>query len=285
MASVDRRRAAELDPAGRTPARLAAHYEIERELADRLRNSTPEKRAELYSAVYDELFARVPDHPQLTLGESPELRQQRLSSQVRLVNDFLDRDATFLEIGAGDCALSLAVAPTVAKVYAIEVSETIAATAETPPNFTLLISDGRSIPVPAGSVTLAYSNQLMEHLHPDDASEQVRAIGAAIKPGGAYICLTPHRAFGPSDISAFVDEEATGFHLKEYTTSELSQLFRHAGFRTVRVVARVAGRRFYLPAPPFIVIERLVMRLPKRVRRNRYVRKLVSPGGGVVGLK
>ena len=285
MASLGRRRAAELDPAGRTPGRLAAHYAIERELADRVRNSTHEERAELYSVVYDELFARVPDHPQLTLKESPETRRQRLASQVRLVDDFLDRDATFLEIGAGDCALSLAVAPTVAEVYAVEVSETIAATAETPANFTLLISDGRSIPVPAGSVTLAYSNQLMEHLHPDDAGEQVRAIAAALEPGGAYLCLTPHRAFGPSDISAFFDEEATGFHLKEYTTAELSQLFRRAGFRTVRVVARVAGRRFSLPAPPFILIERLVMRLPARVRRNRYVRKLVSPGGGVVGLR
>jgi len=285
MASLGRRRAAELDPVGRTTARLAAHYEIERELADRVRNSTHEERAELYSTVYDELFARVPDHPQLTLKESPETRRQRLAAQVRLVEDFLDRDATFLEIGAGDCALSLAVAPTVAEVYAVEVSETIAATAETPANFTLLISDGRSIPVPAGSVTLAYSNQLMEHLHPDDAGEQVHAIAAALKPGGAYLCLTPHRAFGPSDISAFFDEEATGFHLKEYTTAELSQLFRRAGFRTVRVLARVAGRRFSLPAAPFIVIERLVMRLPARVRRNRYVRKLVSPGGGVVGLK
>jgi len=285
MASLGRRRAAELDPAGRTPARLAAHYEIERELAHRVRNSTHEERAELYSTVYDELFARVPDHPQLTLKESPETRRERLASQVRLVADFLDRDATFLEIGAGDCALSLAVAPTVKEVYAVEVSETIAATAETPANFTLLISDGRSIPVPAGSVTLAYSNQLMEHLHPDDADEQVRAIAAALAPGGAYLCLTTHRAFGPSDISAFFDEEATGFHLKEYTTAELSRLFERAGFRTVRVLVRVAGRRFSLPAPPFIVIERLVMRLPARVRRNRYVRKLVSPGGGVVGLK
>ena len=48
----------------RSPERLQAHYEIERELADRLRMSRREERGSLYGEIYTELFARLPDHPQ-----------------------------------------------------------------------------------------------------------------------------------------------------------------------------------------------------------------------------
>jgi hypothetical protein len=50
----------------RTPEQLAEHYAIERELAARLRDSSPEERRHLYSALYDEMYRRVPLHPQLT---------------------------------------------------------------------------------------------------------------------------------------------------------------------------------------------------------------------------
>ena len=39
----------------RPPELLRQHYEVERELADRLRHSTREERRTLYGEVYDEL--------------------------------------------------------------------------------------------------------------------------------------------------------------------------------------------------------------------------------------
>jgi len=92
----------------------------------------------------------------------------------------------------------------------VEVSETISANSDTPENFELLITDGREIPVPDGTIDVAYSNQLMEHLHPDDAVEQVTNIFRSLAPGGVYICLTQHRLLGPADISANFDEVPTG---------------------------------------------------------------------------
>ena len=65
--------------------------------------------------------------------------------------------------------------------------------ADTTTNFELIISDGISIPVPAGSIDFAYSNQLMEHLHPDDAESQLENVFTALRPGGAYLCITPNR--------------------------------------------------------------------------------------------
>lgn len=48
-------------------------------------------------------------------------------------------------------------------------SETITARDWVHPNFVLILSDGSNVAVPPSTVHVAYSNQLIEHLHPDDA--------------------------------------------------------------------------------------------------------------------
>jgi SAM-dependent methyltransferase len=255
------------DPAGRSGERLRYHYEVERELSDRLRVATREERTALYAEVYDELFRRVEDHPQLVEKADPGVRATWVRGEVALLRRHLPAHATFLEIGAGDCALSLGMAAVADRVYAIDVSSEIASARQRPANFELLISDGREIPVAAGSVGLAYSNQLMEHLHPDDANEQLRNIATALAPGGAYICVTPNRLSGPHDISGLFDEVPRGFHLREYTTGELRSLLRAAGFRRVAALLRVKRFGVELPAPPVVAVERLLERLPPRRRR------------------
>jgi len=287
---LSRRRAAALDPSGRSPERLRAHYEIERELAQRLLSAQRAERRSLYREVYDELFRRVPDHPQHTRAADRALEQRILAGQEQIVRSFLGPGETFLEVGAGDCRLSLLLCAHAGAVRAIEVSPEIAHGDRRPDNFELLLTDGTSIPVPAGSVDLAYSNQLMEHLHPDDAEDQLRNIFRALAPRGRYVCLTPHRLVGPSDISAFFsDETPRGFHLREYTTAELVAICRRAGFARVRVVAVLPSAVLALPAGPFLALEQLALHLPRRarlqVKRWRVVRKLLSPGGGVIAFK
>ena len=153
----------------RTPEQLKEHYIIEKELASRLRSASREERRHLYTALYDELFRRVPHHPQLTQKADPQTQAEAVSAQLALLSRFLKPDSTFLEVGPGDCRLAFEVAKRVRKVIAVDVSEEITRTSERPDNFELIISDGSSIPVPVESVDVAYSNQLMEHLHPDDA--------------------------------------------------------------------------------------------------------------------
>ena len=53
--------------AHRTAEQVKEHYEIEKVIADRLRNSSAAERTELYKASYDELFRRVPHHPLLVV--------------------------------------------------------------------------------------------------------------------------------------------------------------------------------------------------------------------------
>lgn len=143
----------------RRPERVRAHYEVERQLADRLRESTRGERLRLYAQVYDELYRSVPDHPQLARRDAEADTSARASSQLRLVRRFLSPGGTLLEVGAGDCRLSVAASRHAGRVYAIDVSREIAGATVLPPNVSLVLSDGVSIDVPKQSVDLAYSNR------------------------------------------------------------------------------------------------------------------------------
>jgi SAM-dependent methyltransferase len=246
----------------RTVAQLKEHYEIEKELATRLRESSREERSSLYASLYNELFQRVPHHPQLTQKSSLEDAVKVVSHQLRFLRRFLERNGVFVEIGAGDCALSFAVAHLVKKVYAVEVSQEISKSLTCPKNFELLLFDGCTIPLPANSVNIVYSHQLMEHLHPDDALEQLENIYRILMSRGMYICITPNRLSGPHDISEYFDVVASGFHLKEYTNTELSNLFKQVGFSKVRTY--VGAREIYTRFPLFLLrlLESLLERFP-----------------------
>jgi len=231
----------------RLPADIEHHYRVELELAGRLRSAPRAERLSLYGPLYDELFRRVPNHPQLTRKVSEAERWAASNDKFSLLGRFINKDTVFLEIGAGDCAFTMAVADRGArKCYALDVSREILSGVNHPKVETVL-SDGCTVPVPAGVVTLAYSFQVMEHIHPDDALEQLRNLFTAIAPGGSYMCVTPSRLNGPHDVSKFFDPVARGFHLKEYTNSELARLFRAVGFS--RVVPYAGFRGHYLRLP------------------------------------
>ncbi len=126
-----------------------------------------------------------------------------------------------MEIGPGDCNFALTVAPLVKSVIMIDVSNEITANIQFPPNVTLVISNGSSIEVPPGSIDVAYSNQLIEHLHPDDTIDHLKSVYNSLAVGGCYVFCTPNRLSGPHDVSRYFDDVATGLHLREYSFTEL----------------------------------------------------------------
>jgi SAM-dependent methyltransferase len=251
----------------RTEEQIREHYELEVELADRLRNSKKEDRAKLYGEVYNELFSKIKHHPQLTRKISEDESRQNIEQQLRFLKRFLSPETTYLEVGAGDCLLAFEVAGYVKESIAVDVSDSITHNTEKPANFRLLITNGTEIPVAPGSIGVAYSNQLMEHLHPDDAFEQLQNICSSLAKNGKYICVTPNRINGPHDVSAYYDDTARGFHLKEYTCGELSGLFKKAGFDST--AAYVGFGSFFVKAPVFILAgyERFLMVLPRKFRK------------------
>lgn len=259
-----------IDADRRTMAQLKYHYDVEKELADRLRAATREQRRTLYHVVYDERSARIPDHPLVARSADAEAQARAVIPQLRLLRPFVGPRTTFLEVGPGDGALVIALARWARKVYATDVSRSLVNTRDWPANVLFCLSDGIDIPIAKNSIDVAYSNQVMEHLHPEDALDQLRDIHAALAPGGIYICITPNGLAGPYDISRHFDDVATGFHLKEYTTTELAAILRQAGFSKQWVVLTYKGYRLSpsLPVFPFAWFERVLSRLPKTYRRR-----------------
>jgi SAM-dependent methyltransferase len=252
----------------RSPDRLRVHYHAERRLAERLRAAPDtESRRRLVSTMYDQLFREVPDHPRLIAGERAARERERgLAWDLAQLAPYLTPGCTFLEVGAGDCALSRRVAETAHAVYAVDISDQ--ATVPLPGNVRLVMSDGRSIPVPEASVDVAFSDQLMEHLHPEDALEQLRNIHRCLKPGGVYVFITPNRLYGPSDISGHFDDVARGFHLREYTLDELGSILAESGFAKVQPWIGARGVFMRCPQAPLRALESALDRVPVKLRRK-----------------
>jgi cyclopropane fatty-acyl-phospholipid synthase-like methyltransferase len=250
----------------RTRERLRHHYEVEARLAAQLRAAPREHRFHMLTGLYEELFREVPDHPRLVTKLTPEMSRREVMRQMQFLRRFLRKDMTLLEIGPGDCALSFEAAKSVRRVYAVDVDAVLSRNARPPANFRLFLSDGVSVPVPP-DVDLAYSNQLMEHLHPEDARQQLSNIFATLAAGGAYVCITPNRLNGPHDISRAFSDEPRGFHLKEYTMSELHALLIATGFRSVVAYARTKSVWFRVPMGLIRILEAALGRLPATPRR------------------
>lgn len=248
----------------RSAERLRFHYEVEKELANRLRGAAKADRSRLYQSVYDELFLRVPDHPQVTAPHRIS-HQDKVASQVRLIRPFLKAGTTFLEVGGGDCALSFAVAPQIAKAYGVEITDHLIPK-PAPPNFEYVPSDGSSIAIPSNTVDLAFSFSVIEHVHPQDVIDHLSEVYRVLKPGGTYFCTTPNRLLGPHDISRYFDTVATGLHLKEYTVSELAKLLREAGFSRLSLEKSRKSYRAAVPVPLMQIVEAVVGSLPRTLR-------------------
>jgi SAM-dependent methyltransferase len=248
----------------RSPERVLAHYTLERRLANRLLTAPSDQRAQVYGEVYDELFNSLPDHPQLSVD--PGEREKQVLAKLRFVSRFLNKDSCLMEIGAGDCVFSINASPLIRRGIVVDVSEVIMSPAADAGNLEAVVTDGVSLPVEPASVDVAYSDQLMEHLHPDDAQAQLVNVVKALRPGGIYICITPNRVYGPHDVSRGFDDVARGFHLREYSGRELRDIFLNSGFSKIAFYAGADGHYVRVPTALALLSEAAFERLPKFIK-------------------
>lgn len=241
---------------------------MERALAGRLRAaSTRAERAAVYETMYDELFAQVPDHPRLAGGKSPAQIEAINDIKMRLVAPFLRPDMRVVDVGSGDCTFAFRLCRRVRAVVGLDISDASQTAADAPDNFELVVYDGFHLPETFGTVDLAFSDQLVEHLHPDDAEWHFRMIGDVLAPGGVYLFRTPHHHSGPHDVSRFFTRgEPEGFHLKEWTFGEIGPVLKRAGYRRVSVFWSARGRSLPLPLGLVAPLERMVGAWPRPAR-------------------
>ena len=218
----------------RTPERLRYHYEVEKALAARLRSANRQERKRLYNDLYAELLAKVPDHPSLTRTANPEATKREIRQKTAMVRRFLRPRATFVEFAAGDAGFAMGLCRSAGQVLAVEVVDRLDPAVRPPPNFRLVIYDGVDLDIPDGTADVVFSDQLIEHLHPEDVESHFALVRRMLKGGGAYVFRTPHAFSGPHDISRYFSDRPEGFHLKEWTFRQIAGELRKAGFRRPR---------------------------------------------------
>lgn len=254
----------------RSLERLTHHYEVEKELAARLRASTREERPVLFQKLYQELFERVPDHPRLTRRESPEESRRKVEGQMRLLRPFLKPGGTLVEVAPGDCRLGYAAcAAGAGRVIGVDISDQRleADKARAPSAFELVVYDGYHLDLPAGIADVAFSYQFLEHLHPDDVQPHFDIVHRLLKRGGWYVFDTPHRFSGPHDISVVFGMDLVGFHFQEWTLRDMRRHLKQCGFSTMQAIKR--GRRCGTAMTAvWLLVESLTGLLPRPLRKR-----------------
>ena len=253
--------------ANRTTAQLRNHYEVEKELAKRLKASNREGRKALYEVMYDELFEKVPDHPRLTIRANPTLTLKKNENKLKMVRRLLNRRTVFAEFAPGDCEFCFFIADQVRQVYAMDISDQTNQTKKRPDNFELIVYDGYALDMAKSSIDLLFSDQFIEHLHPEDVPHHYALAHSLLVPGGKYVFRYPHRYRGPSDISRLFSDTPEGFHLNESTFTETVEHLKRAGFSQYQCYWCLRGMRAPLPFWLMRGAERLAKNVPFRLRR------------------
>lgn len=276
-----------LDPADLDPALIGQHWNLERRLAAELQASTPEDRADTFEAAYSALYDVLKWHDQV-----PNARQSTPHEAWEAAIG--EPPQTIYEIGAGHGLLLHHLAEAGHICRGTEITRHRGGDSSSPhPRISWGATDGVHLDrfEQPGSFDVVITNQVVEHLHPDDLDEHLRTARSLLVPGGRYILSTPHPYTGPHDVSqVFGHLHASGMHLKEYTWSELSDACVRAGFTRVEAattvllepkIQRLVGgpvRARRLTGGPYLRamrwLERLLGRIRNRPRQRRVAERL-----------
>lgn len=248
------------------------HLELERELTRELLASTVERRWETFERCYNELYESLPWLR--GTGGTPDRDRW-----LQLLGDA----STVYEIGSGAGDLAAYLGSRGLKVKATDVSRERGGERKDSDCVSWGVTDGVHLDrfEAVGAYDAVISDQVIEHLHPDDLAEHFRSCRRILRRGGRYVFRTPHQITGPHDVSRiFGFSQPVGMHLREYTNEQLTEALMEAGFRRVSAVLRmpntqtVVRSRLYLRLQ--IALERAVLWIG-RPRARKLVGRLRGP--------
>lgn len=263
-------------PTDRSFEQIKTHYLEEKILAQKLIKSSREERKQIYSTMYDELFSKVPDHPRLTRRSSNNLTESANKDKFAIINKFLHKSDIFAEYAPGDCKFTIEVAKQVKFAYGIDISDQRNPMDTFPDNFELIIYDGYNLDkIKSNSIDIIFSDQLIEHFHPDDTKLHFELVFRILKKGGKYIFRTPHAQTGPHDISQYFSDVAEGFHLKEWTYTEINKMLMEIGYSSFWTFWNAKGIDLRVPYAYFAICEKMLSLFPKKY--TRIISKYLMP--------
>ncbi len=263
-------------PDNRSYEQVLNHYLVEKAIAQRIKGSDREGRKRIYRTMYDQLFKQVPDHPRLTSREDMQSSFRNNQSKLSIIKSLTDKSTVFVEFAPGDCKFASEVARHARQVYGIDISDQRSLNETVPENFKLIIYDGYILDLMNdNSVDIVFSDQFIEHLHPDETRDHFKLAYKILKDGGRYIFRTPHAFSGPHDVSQYFCYEPEGFHLKEWTYTELIKMLNEIGYSQIFSYWSARGIKIKMVNRYFETCEKALAFLPKR--HIRFCSKVAIP--------
>ncbi|WP_323757927.1 class I SAM-dependent methyltransferase [Roseivirga sp.] len=99
---------------------------------------------------------------------------------------------------------------------------------------------------------VAFSDNVLEHLVPEDADIHLKNIYNHLNPNGKLIIIMPNRLFGPWDVTRIKDFSqsgklaAEGGHVNESTHTEMANQLKKIGFREVSTILPIPKLKYSL---------------------------------------
>ncbi|MBN1909002.1 MAG: class I SAM-dependent methyltransferase [Pirellulales bacterium] len=122
---------------------------------------------------------------------------------------------------------------------------------------------------------LVYSNDVIEHIPPDEVVENLRQAYLLLEPRGLLVTVTPNWHGRPSDVTRDwcpPRTEAKALHLQEYSLRDMTSMLRQVGFRRVVTPLFRTHHRVVVAGGGFAGMKRLfepwLEWLPYRLARN-----------------
>jgi ubiquinone/menaquinone biosynthesis C-methylase UbiE len=205
-----------------------------------VKETSPERRFQLYFEInkaIKEFKAEV----------LPGNLNYGFTSEYILEHSDLFQNRSVIDFGCGYGLSTELLSKYASKVYGIDCVEACIHSAQTMfqnvSNMEFRLIDNLKLPFADNSIGAAYSNDFIEHIHPDDALFHLQEIHRVLEPGGAYLFWTPGKNTGPHDITKAFYPQRRGFpslgsHIQEYTFEALSALLQQAGFTRITIPDR-----------------------------------------------
>ena len=271
-----------------TEEMILAHWELKKRLTKELLACNPENRWEVFERCYSTLYGELWWLNKFIGAGSTLPPSQRYKNLVELIGQ---PPKKIYEIGSGKGEMMTYLASCGFECRATEITRERGKNVyQSISNLSWGISNGVHLErfEAPNSYDVVVSDQVIEHLHPDDLYEHFKGVLSILSTGGRYFFATPHRHMGPSDISKiFKCDKPMGMHLKEYTYRELKEMLERAGFKDISAVLRVPTKitqLFGIYAKPeashaylayLCVVEKLISLLPSQRFKRTAARLLM----------
>lgn len=214
-------------------SRKKDQFELERRLHRRIMHSSRADRAAVTASAYDELLSTFPDH---SVFVNDQTRVAIGKRNAAMFAPLVKPGARILEVGCGRGDVIAALANAGHSCTGIEPSKQMIDLCATSNALRIQFGVADKLEFPDDSFELVFSQQVLEHIHPDDVPLHFAESMRVLSPGGVLAIETPNRRTGPQDISRGFVREAEGLHLKEWGIGELIRQFHNAAFKSLRGV-------------------------------------------------